>query len=448
MKGLNKNINMAKIRPFTGIRYNLNLITDISLVTSPPYDVISHHDQKMYYEKHENNIIRLILGLEYPGDNETGNKYTRAKNYFKDWQKKDILISDDTPSIYLYSQEFTLKGHKEAQILHGFICLVKLEDFSSGIICPHEQTLSAPKKDRFELMRNCEANFSQIYGLYSDKKFQIEKFLNPIFKTPPLIKTPDKDGVKNELWKVSDIDVINQITTLMKDKVIVIGDGHHRYETALNYKNERKNNNPSHTGQEPYNYVMFMLVNAEDPGLTILPTHRLLHNLSDLNMKSLMNQISEYFEITKLDYDIESEITISRKMVEIGKTKHAFCLYAGKDDYYLLVLKDEKAIERYTDKSKSDVWQKLDVAILHNFIIEQFLDIGHHHLKDGKHIVYNHNFNDCIERVNKGEFQLALFLNPTHPDEVMEISGQGELMPQKSTYFYPKLLTGLVINKL
>ncbi len=439
---------MAKVLPFKGIRYNQKIFSDLSQVTAPPYDVISPQGQKLYYDKHPDNIIRLILGMEYPEDSTAENKYTRAKNFFYSWLKNNILVYEDQPSIYFYTQEYKLKDNSSVKVRHGFISLVKLEDFSQGIICPHEQTLSAPKKDRLELMRNCEANFSQIFGLYEDKSFIMENELSHIYKNEPTINIVDHEGTVNKLWKISDTETINKITILMSKKTIVIADGHHRYETALNYRNERKENNPNHTGNEPYNYVMFMLVNIDDPGLIILPTHRLIHNLPEINIAMFLEKLSEFFIVTRLKTEDNPESTIINRMEEIGKNKHVFGLYTEKNEYYLLVLKDDKALERYSDHSKSKAWKELDVAILHNLIIEQFLDINHHHLKDGKHIVYNHNFNECVEKIKNKEFQLVLFLNPTRSNQVMEISGHGELMPQKSTYFYPKLLSGLVINRL
>lgn len=434
---------MAQISPFKGLRYNLNLISDISLVTSPPYDVISPQRQKLFYEKHQNNVIRLILGMEQEGDNETNNKYTRARDFYNTWIMNNILTLEDKPCIYLYSQEYRLKDEDEIKTRHGFISLVKLEDFSKGIICPHEQTLSAPKKDRLELMRHCKTNFSQIFGLYTDKNFHIEEDMKDYYETVPLIKVIEDDGIVSLLWKISEPEVINQITSMMKDKVIVIADGHHRYETALDYCNERKQNNPAHSGLEPYNYVMFMLVNTLDPGLTILPTHRLIHNLPELDINKLINQLKEYFDVSEVSF--ENIHDISYKMHETGKTKHTFGLYIGGNKYFLLILKDERLALKYSDQTKSEIWRKLDVSILQNLIIERFLDVGHHHLKEGKHVVYSHDTEECIQRVNSKEFQLAFFLNPTKNKEVVDISGRGELMPQKSTYFYPKLLTGLVI---
>ncbi|MBI5418430.1 DUF1015 domain-containing protein [Candidatus Poribacteria bacterium] len=440
---------MAQIFPFNGIRYNTNLIKDLNLVTTPPYDVISPEAQKSYYKKHGNNIIRLILGQESKGDTEAYNKYTRASYYLNNWLNNKILIPDDKPSIYFYSQEFKIKKDEPAKIRHGFIAKVRLEDFSDKIICPHEQTLSGPKRDRFELMRTCEANLCQIFGLYTDKNFKIEKNLAHVYKNKPIIDITDDLGIKNSLWQVSNKKIIDQIVDMMKDKTIVIADGHHRYETALNYRNERIKNNPYHTGDESYNFTIFMLVNIEDTGLVILPTHRLLHNIENLDFDKLLTQIVEYFDITKISSNEKKSLEILLdKMEETGKDKHAFGLYTKNKDYYLLVLKDEKAAERYTDHTKSKVWQHLDVAILHNFIIEQLLDIGHHHLQDGKHIIYSHSAEECVQKVDSGDFQLALLLNPTKNEEVMQISGFDELMPQKSTYYYPKLLSGLVINKL
>ncbi|KKL79029.1 hypothetical protein LCGC14_2018950 [marine sediment metagenome] len=276
---------MITVLPFKGIRYNTEKIKDISKVITPPYDIISEEERDRYYDLHPNNIIRLILGKDFPDDNQSVNKYTRAAGYFDTWREENILIQDTEPAIYVYAQEFTLFNKK--YVRKGFISLVKLENFETGQIYPHEQTLAKPKEDRLKLMQSCNANFSQVFAFFEDENSKISNILHKVYEgdsgtsITPEVDFTDGFGVKNLLWVIKDNKIIEDISSLMKNRALFIADGHHRYETALFYRDMIRSNegSPNSNGNIPSDYVMMMCVSMEDPGLQILPTHRLARNI-------------------------------------------------------------------------------------------------------------------------------------------------------------------------
>ena len=445
---------MAKIIPFKGILYNKEKIRDMKDVVAPPYDVISPPEQEELYKRHENNVVRLILGKESDSDTPDNNRYTKAKDSFDSWQKNSILIKDAFPSIYVYSQEYHLgetEGFEKKRRL-GFIALSKLENFGEGKIHPHENTLAKPKEDRLKLMQHCNANFSSIFGLFSDPSKRIDSVLKDYMRHSPLYDLVDDAGMRHTLWAIRDNKVIQIITGVMSDKQVFIADGHHRYETAINYRNEMREKLPNFTGEELYNYVMMYFTNTNSEGLSILPIHRLVSNLSNFDKKKIIKKAGEFFNIEKLSLNESDEKTVKQKlfsdMKERGKKEHIFGMYLGNDEYLLLTLKDEDVLDRLITNSRHPSWKKLDVTILHTLLIEKVLGVSEKNLAEQKNITYTISEDEAIKDVKAGKYQIALFLNPTKIEEVKDVATAGEKMPQKSTFFYPKLLTGLVMNKL
>ena len=445
---------MAKIIPFKGILYNKEKIRDMKDVVAPPYDVISPPEQEELYKRHENNVVRLILGKESDSDTPDNNRYTKAKDSFDSWQKDSILIKDAFPSIYVYSQEYHLgetEGFEKKRRL-GFIALSKLENFGEGKIHPHENTLAKPKEDRLKLMQHCNANFSSIFGLFSDPSKRIDSVLKDYMRHSPLYDLVDDAGMRHTLWAIRDNKVIQIITGVMSDKQVFIADGHHRYETAINYRNEMREKLPNFTGEELYNYVMMYFTNTNSEGLSILPIHRLVSNLSNFDKKKIIKKAGEFFNIEKLSLNESDEKTVKQKlfsdMKERGKKEHIFGMYLGNDEYLLLTLKDEDVLDRLITNSRHPSWKKLDVTILHTLLIEKVLGISEKNLAEQKNITYTISGDEAIKDVKAGKYQIALFLNPTKIEEVKDVAAAGEKMPQKSTFFYPKLITGLVMNKL
>ena len=445
---------MAKIIPFKGILYNKEKIRDMKDVVAPPYDVISPSEQEELYKRHDNNVVRLILGKESNSDTPDNNRYTKARDSFDSWQRDSILIKDAFPSIYVYSQEYHLgetEGFEKKRRL-GFIALSKLEDFGEGKIHPHENTLAKPKEDRLKLMQHCNANFSSIFGLFSDPSKRIDSVLKDYMRHSPLYDMVDDAGMRHTLWAIRDNRAIKIITSVMSDKQIFIADGHHRYETAINYRNEMRGKLPNFSGEELYNYVMMYFTNTNSEGLSILPIHRLVSNLSDFDKKKIVEKAGEFFNIEKLSFNESDEKTVKQKLFsdikERGEKEHIFGMYLGNDEYLLLTLKDEDVLDRLITNSRHPSWKKLDVTILHTLLIEKVLGISEKNLAEQKNITYTISGDEAIKDVKAGKYQIALFLNPTKIEEVKDVAAAGEKMPQKSTFFYPKLLTGLVMNKL
>jgi len=441
---------MAEIIPFKGLRYNAELIGDISKVVTPPYDIISPQEQMEYYEKSKYNCIRLELPIEMPGDDDTYNKYTRAAQTLQNWINDKILIREEKPSFYIYQQDFVLSDGTH-YTRTGFIGLVRLEEFSKGIVLPHENTLSKPKEDRLKLMRACGANFSQIFSLYDDPTKELSQLLaDYTSKEPPVISAEINIAGKHErIWVLSDTDLINQITGILADKKLFIADGHHRYETALAYRDELRNKNPNHTGNELYNFVMMMLVDMDDPGLVILPTHRLVNNIKNFDEKIFLQKASENFSIEKFeiaDSSFDRRCSQIQCILDEGGL-HTFVYYGKeKNTVYKLQLKDVNIMKKYhPDRHVS--YMDLDVSILHTLLLQNILGIGEKQLANQENLTYTHNIEEGVREIEEGRQQMAFFMLPTTIKQIQSVSLAGEKMPQKSTYFYPKLVTGLVFNK-
>lgn len=419
---------MAKIIGFNGVRYNQSKIK-MKNVCAPPYDVISPLHQDELYKRDKFNIIRLILGKEQNGDTEKNNKYTRAGEYFRDWQTKNILTQDNKPCIYVYKQDFVVDKKKYSRV--GFISLLKLEPFFKGTVYPHEKTLSKPKQDRLNVMRACKTNFSQIFGLYDDKSKKIVSVINKICKRKPEIDLLDESKERNRIWVVSDEKEVNNIIKNMADKKIFIADGHHRYETALNFSKEMK--------KKQYGYVMTFFCDMNDSGLIVFPTHRLVKS-DNINKKDFIQKIEQYFYVEK----ISSKNMSSKLYKEYLKKNTAFCLYIEKE-LYLLVLKNKAILQKFIKGSKA--YRELDVTVLEYIIFKNILKFSTQDILEQKYLKYVKDLNETLKLVNDKKFTMAFIMNPTRVNQIKEVALNNETMPQKSTYFYPKLLTGLVINK-
>ncbi|MCL6611828.1 MAG: DUF1015 domain-containing protein [Peptococcaceae bacterium] len=445
---------MAAIIPFRGIRYNPEKVKNLADVVTPPYDVIDHAAQERYYRKHPYNIIRLEYGKVNEGDGPGGNRYTRAAAHFSQWMGEDVLVREKTPALYLYDQEFAAAGRKKVR--SGFICAVKIEPYERGVVLPHEETLPKHKADRLELMRACRANFSPIFGLYADPEMAVTGALRQAAgRREPDAAFTDENGEIHRLWVISDGETVRSVQRTMAEKRIFIADGHHRYETAMNYRAERAA--AGDTGTEAYNYVMMTLVNLYDPGLVILPTHRLVRNVDQGDISALPQRLLENFRLEEFRLSPQREnfkefldLLAGRGADPAGRWKHrhVFGIYTGGGKLFLASLKNEDGLAELMPQGKSPAWQGLDVSVLHCLIVEKHLGIGPELLAKGDHVTYTREEEGALAAVDSGEYQLALFLNPTMVEEVTEVAANTEKMPQKSTFFYPKMITGLVINPL
>jgi uncharacterized protein (DUF1015 family) len=413
---------MVQILPFNGIRYNEKI--DIKKVIAPPYDVISEADVEEYHKRHENNIIRLILGRHGEDDTAENNSYTRARDSFREWLDEGVLIEDEKPCIYLLEQEFMVGGEKKK--MEGIISLVKLEDFEKGVILPHEETLADHVDDRFHLMSACGANFSQIFTMYSDEEQNVEKILEKEKEKNPITEV-ELEGVLNRMWQIDDPGIIEKVASTMATEKLFIADGHHRYTTALMVRDhERKEG-----GSRGYEYTMMYYTNMASGGINILPAHRLLCKLNfDIaELKSL----EEYFEIEPVEREL-----ILKKLKEMNNSHHVFGMCFNGNSY-LLRLKNENVMDSLIDVRTSREWKRLDVTIIHELLID--LLVGHDSLE------YIIDGEEAMEKATV-DGNLVILVNPTKVEEVMRIALNGEKMPGKATYFYPKLVTGLVMNKI
>jgi len=432
---------MADVRPFRGIRYNLSKVGRQDDVVSQPYDKITDEMREGYYAKSEYNIVRIIKNRPEPFDSDTENAYTRAKAYRDVWFRDKILTQDEKPAFYVYHQEFEAPGIGK-KTRKGFICTIRLVPFEAGIVLPHEKTLSKPKADRLSLMRATETNFGQIFMLYPDEKNEVYRILDPLATGQPEMEAVEEGSVKHRVWAVNDDEAIAKVTELMKDKSLFIADGHHRYETALEYMEERKAGNPSHSGDEPYNFRMVTLVGMEDPGLFILPTHRLVHSLSSFNLQGFLKKCAQYFDL-KESGDLASTHDEMKK-VEEG---HTFGIYsAGK--FWVLRSKSGSGWEKLVPTDRSEEWRKLDVVVLHQVVIQELLGISEEKVTTQENIRYVRNPEMGTGTVDSDEAQLLLLMNPTKVSQVKAVASRMEKMPQKSTDFFPKLISGLVMNPL
>lgn len=425
---------MVVVEPFRGITYNKEKVGELDKVMSPPYDIISPEMQEELYKRHEYNVVRLILGKIYPDDDENNNRYTRAKRDFENWLEKGILVESDKPAIYPYRIDYEYDGKKT---FNGFFILLKL-DHEYKEVKAHERTLSKPKEDRLNLMRATKANLEPIELLYMDERNEIQEKIDKNLGEPE-IDVIGYDGFRHRLWKIEDEDTIGFIQEKLKNEILYIADGHHRYQTAIDYAKEigAKENDPE-------NYIMVILANMFDEGLTILPTHRLIKK--DIDLGELIEKCREYFDVEEIQINRDlSPEEIAKQLSDAIKTEkeHKFAMYHNKG-CYVLTLKDESVMDSLApDRSKT--WRTLDVSILHKIVIERIMGIREHNLED--HVKYTRDPREAIEVVDKGKFNLSILLNPTKIEQLKDVASAGEHMPQKSTYFLPKMLSGLVMRR-
>ncbi len=415
---------MAVIAPFRALRYDTKTSGSLRELTCPPYDIISPKAQAELESVNPRNVIRLERPL---GEN----CYQKAGETLRAWLDEGVLKPDDQPAYYLYRLDFETDGKPDS--IYGFFARVRVEDFETGVIRPHEETLSKDKSDRLNLMRETLCNISPIYGLYRDDTRNAATLMERVMQTPPLESFTDADGVTHSLWMLDGTDDTEVLTRALTDQSILIADGHHRYETALAFRDEK---NPERLVDHPANFCLMFLAELSHPGLVVWPTHRLLRDLPAFELASVLASLETQFKVEALPSDA------ARRNVPAGSV----VLYADQMAYRLTPL-DAKTIERALP-DRSAAYRALDVAMLHSLILEPFFGIDKKNMADQKNLIYTRDLNEAIQGVDAGDFQCAFLLASTPVSSVGDVSASGERMPQKSTYFYPKLTTGLVINRL
>jgi len=442
---------MANITPFKGIRYNPEKIKNLADVYTPPYDVISKTEQQYFYDRHPNNIIRLILGITTANDTDTDNPHTRASNYFNTWLSDNILLQGSSPAIYLTSVQFSTNNH-DSVTRYGMIVLVGLEPFEKGIILPHEKTFSKVKSERLNLMKACHANFSPIFSLYSDQKNTILKRLKEqASKQLPDMDFIDYKGLRHGLWRITEEPVLRFVGDAMADKTLFIADGHHRYETALNYRSWLSKGDPDFSARHPANFVMMYLSCMDEPGLTILPAHRMLKGFDNSTLDSFVRKADKYFDITTLTFnendkkEIRNKFLLSLKANSSEKTI-GICI-KHHPEFYLLKERP-KVMEQLFSNELSESLINLDVTVLTRLVFMEILGLDQEMLDNEKMISYTSNAEEAIDAVASNSCDIAFILNPTKIEQVKRVAEEGLIMPRKATYFYPKVIVGQVMHKL
>lgn len=437
---------MPNIQPFAAYRYNPARVGALSDVVAPPYDVISPELQDALYAKHDNNVVRLILNKMLDSDDEANNRYTRSAKTLKQWKDEGVLQRETEPAIYVYHQIYSVGG--KDYVRRGFMCRCEAVPFGEGMVFPHEETMSGPKMDRLMLTTACKMNFSQIFGLYPDENNKTQNLLEEAIlgKTP--IEATDHLGVTHRMWVVTDPAVISQVVAEMGPKPIFIADGHHRYETACNYRKQIRQTGAM-TADHPANYVLMVCIAMDDPGLIVLPTHRLFRGVPLMSQQDLIEKVGDCFRVTTVgDGAVVGEKAWT--LVEQMNDQGTMAVYTAKDGRWsLLQITDagrKKMAEIASDHHPE--WQALGVAILHRLLVETLL--GVHNPEKPKYV---HEVREVVESIRAaadgGElFPLAALVMPATVGHIQELSMLRERMPPKSTYFYPKLITGFVFNPL
>ena len=415
---------MAEIKPFRALRFT-EKAGKIEELCCPPYDIINEEERKAFKEKNEYNII----GLELPG--KEAEDYAAAANRQSSWLQQGILRQDDEDTIYIYEEDFTVAGKRYS--FRGIVCRVKLYHFSENVVLPHEETLNKAKEDRFRLMTATGSNFSQIYSLYHDDG-STAKSVAENSASAPETEFTDGDGVTHRMWRITDAGEIEKITAQFAERKLYIADGHHRYETALKYRDS-----VNHEGAS--DYVMMFLINMDNDGLVVFPTHRIVRDLPAFNTAEILAGCEEDFEVLKAEKS-ELEHLLADKYAE---GKKAFGFYDG-DSAYLLTLKDTAVMKKVLPAA-SKALRELDVSVLHSLLLERILKIDKENMANQKNLTYTRSADEAFAAA-EGNANACFILNPTRVEEIAAVSQAGEKMPQKSTYFYPKLITGLVMNKI
>lgn len=431
---------MADIRAFRGFRYDPAKVGTLSDVVAPPYDVIDAELQTSLYNRSPFNAIRIELTKDEPGDTDTNNKYTRAGQTLRDWLAADAIVQDTARSVYVYEQEFEVEG--TTYLRRGFLARVRLEPFGSGRIYPHEQTMSGPKQDRLNLYRATNFNISPVFGLYPDESGEVFAKLEPFIRNSPPRVAKDHLGVTNRLWVVTDQSAISQVIGLMGPKPVFIADGHHRYETGLKYLEEQRQAGMVTDDEAPQNFCLMMLVGMNDPGLIILPTHRLVSfsdGLPDITSDQLRAALASHFDITE-----EPNATAAWEHLQMDGAQSVLGFGTVADGkWFVAKLRDPAVMDTLAPEQSAD-WRSLGVSILHKLVLDHLVK---ERFGDTR-CAYVHLMKEVTDAVAAKSCQIACLVPPATMAHVEAIAGNLEKMPPKSTYFYPKLLTGLVYHSL
>jgi len=425
---------MTKIKPFSALIYNPEKVGNISKVVCPPYDVISASQQEYYHNLNQYNFLHILLRK----DSSKENKYEAAGKTFKEWQKNQVLVQDKDPAIYFYCQEYHIKGEKK--IRYGFMALLRLGDSKNSGVFGHEHTRLPAKEDRLKLLKHVKANLSPIFVVFQDEKRIVSRIKDKyIGDQKPFIDISDDERTAHKVWRLDSPEIVASIKESMTDENIFIADGHHRYEVPCAYRDEMNEKLGTTTGEESYNYILAYFINAGSHGLTILPFHRLVNLGQDLNINDFNDKISDCFDLE----EIRDKAKFFFLMSKAAANEHIIGMYHAKK-FWFLRLKNLRILDKLIS-DKPPEYRLLDVSILNYLVLKKTLGLD---LEDKDKITFSPHSDELIARVDADKAYAAFFLNPVKVQQIMSIALNGEKMPAKSTYFYPKVLSGLVINKL
>ena len=435
-----------QVESFKAFRFDAGVVGNVGNCIAPPYDVINDAQREQLYDKNKHNLVRIIKGKTTASDNGENNQYTRAADYLASWIQDGALKQDSAEAIYAYVQDFEVAGTRYQR--SSFIALAKLEDFGQ-IVKPHEQVLHKPMIDRLNLKQATSADLGLVFMLYEDRLKIADGIMTEAAGKEPLIDFMDEQDVQHRIFAITDKQNIEQIVKMMSEKSCIIADGHHRYTTGLTYSKE--SDNPA------AKYKMLAFANMHQDGLIVLATHRLVNNLENFDTKKLIEELGERFRITRFEFDSAQtkqqaeEDMLEQMRAEHDKDESAFGIYGSDNAFYMAVLKDKCMMDSVVP-DMSPAWKTLDVSILHKLILEELLGIDQERLAEGENLQYVKDtpnaIADSIARIDAGQKQAAFFMNPVKMQQLKMVTEAGERMPQKSTYFYPKVYTGLTINKL
>lgn len=423
---------MPEIVPFNGVRYAAALQEDASRLICPPYDVITPDMQRELYGASDVNAVRLELPMEE-------DPYGAAAERIALWLESGVLEVDRRPALYPCFQTFTDPAGREFTRC-GFFAAMRLSDFREKRVLPHERTLSGPKADRLNLYRRTRTNISPVFGIYADEAASADRLMKAYAETHGPVLDAGLQGVRNRLWRIDDPELLAELQRCLLDRTVYIADGHHRYETGLNYRNERAAENPAHTGAEPYNFILAYLSNMYDEGLVVFPIHRLVHGLDGFDADRFLEALGGYFILTQLD----GREALDR-FLEGEASSCAYGLVLKERVYGLVLTADPAAV---LDPSLSPALRSLGLTLLHELVLGRLLGIGADALAGQTNVVYRKDEGEVFRAVSEGEAQLGFVVKPTTVGQVIDVSEGGEVMPQKSTFFYPKIMTGLVFHSL
>ncbi len=437
---------MANIKAFHALRYNTQLCGQLSDVVAPPYDIITPERREKYYAQSDYNITRIVCGRTEETDTDENNRYTRAADTLHAWMEEEILKTDDEECMYLYEQAFELNRHH--YVHRGIVSLLELADFSEKVVLPHEETSEAPTEDRLILLGQTDTYFSQIYCLYTDDEKTIHARIKEIAKTKPDVEFVHKSTRIQRLWRISDKNLLRELTAAFKSKQLIIADGHHRYNAGLKYRDAMRKANPNWTKEDGFNYIPTLLVAVDDPGIVLFPPHRIIQSIG-MDEATTISFLKDDFHIDRVIVDRSAKELTDAITQDLASTNDSkiYALYFGGNYYYRILPRDISEIDALLP-DKSAAYRRLDVTVLHKLLLEKYFKIKSEDLENPDVLRYTRIITEALDAVQSGKQQCCVILKPTKVKDLLDVALAGEIMPPHSTYFYPKPLSGTIMYKM